>query len=121
MLDFDIFGDGRKTPKLSVNVKVKVKTNSQAEIKAWNSVFGYFIKKPRTKLEFLAVSHIRSLDLTKILVSDLKGYLSEEDYEQLERIEDIFNTRLTADIKAFILAILKFPVNFLSSIISSKV
>lgn len=109
MTKLDIFGDNRKIPKLSINVKVKVDTENAAEASNWNSVFGYIMKKPRTKLEFLAVNMIRNLALSKIYVEDLKGYISEEDYNQLLKIDALFNMRLTADLKAFILSILHVP------------
>ena len=109
MTKLDIFGDNRKIPKLSINVKVKVDTESAEEAANWNTAFGYIMKKPRTKLEFLAVNMIRNLSLSKIYIEDLKNYITKEDYEQLVKIETLFNTRLTADIKAFILSILHIP------------
>lgn len=109
MKKIDIFGDDRKIPKLSVNVKVRVKTESLEENIAWNQVFGYIMKKPRTKLEFMSVNPIRNLSLNNITVDNIKSYLSQEDYRQLIRIEKLFNERLTADLKAFILALLKVP------------
>jgi hypothetical protein len=112
----NIFGDDRKIPKLSINVRIKVKTNTAEENKAWNTVFGYIMKKPRTKLEFLTVSTIRSLALDKITLEAIKKNISEEDYIQLQKVENVFNNNLTDDIKAFILAILKIPVNILENI-----
>lgn len=109
MTKLDIFGDNRKIPKLSINVKVKVDTESAEEAANWNTVFGYIMKKPRTKLEFLAVNMIRNLSLSKIYIEDLKDYIAKEDYEQLVKIDALFNMRLTADIKAFILSILHVP------------
>ena len=106
----DIFGDGRKTPKISINVKVKVKTNSFAETNSWNRVFGYIMKKQRTKLEFLAVDALRNLSLNNIYLKDIEKYITSEDYKALSQVEDIFNNRLTADVKAFILAILRVPL-----------
>ena len=41
MESIDIFGDGRKVPQLSINVKVKVKPDYQQYNNLWNSVFGY--------------------------------------------------------------------------------
>ena len=113
----DIFGDGRKTPKITINVKVKVKTK---EITDWNRVFGYIMKKPRTKLEFLMVDQIRCLALDKICLNDIKDYIEEEDYNQLKSIENIFDKRITSDIKAFILSILRIKISSLENIISSK-
>ena len=109
MKKIDIFGDDRKIPKLSVNVKVRVKTESLEDSIAWNQVFGYIMKKPRTKLEFLSVNPIRNLSLNNITVESIKEYLTKEDHRQLLRIENLFNNRLTADLKAFILALLRVP------------
>lgn len=113
---FDIFGDGRKRPKLSVNVKVKVSTTYTDEMTHWNKVFGYIMKKPRTKLEFLMINSIRKLSLSKITLQKIKNYISEEDYVQLQKIENIFDKDLTDDLKAFILAILKIPVSILEKL-----
>lgn len=116
MTKLDIFGDGRKTPKISINVKVKVKTDVPEETNIWNRVFGYIMKKPRTKLEFLNVDSLRSLPLNSIKLIDIKEYISEEDFRQLSLVENIFNEKLTADVKAFILAILKVPVSYVENI-----
>ena len=116
----DVFGDGRKTPKISINVKIKVKTNSPEETATWNKVFGYIMKKPRTKLEFLMVDNFRYLFLDKIQLKDIKDYIQEEDYEQLKKVEKIFDKKLTTDIKAFILSILKIKINTLEEIINLK-
>lgn len=110
------FLDGRKIPKLSINVKIKVKTDSVEETNTWNSVFGYIIKKPRTKLEFLTVSNIRNLPLKNITLDKIETIVSEEDYTELKKIEKIFNERLTTDLKAFILAVLRIPVNVLKEL-----
>lgn len=120
MNKIDIFGDGRKTPKISVNVKIKVKTNDANETNAWNKAFGYIMKKQRTKLEFLAVDSLRCLSLDKIKLKDIKDLITEEDYIALETIEKIFDKRLTSDVKAFILAILRIPVSQLENIIMIK-
>ena len=101
-MKLDIFGDGRKTPKISINVKVKVKTATPGESIRWNKVFGYIMKKPRTKLEFLVVDPIRNLQLDKIELEDIKQYITEEDYNQLSKVTKIFNRKLTADVKSFI-------------------
>lgn len=111
------FLDNRPIPKVSINVKVKVKTNSAEENATWNKVFGYFMKKPRTKLEFLTAGIIRKLDLSKITVKKLQNYISVEDCAQLYSIESIFNNRLTNDVKSFILSILKIPVKDLEALI----
>ena len=120
MSRLDIFGDGRKTPKITINVKVKIKTNDQKEIADWNRVFGYIMKKPRTKLEFLMVDPIRCLALDKIYLNDIKDYIEEEDYNQLKIVENIFDKRITSDIKAFILSILRIKISILENIILSK-
>ena len=112
----NIFGDDRKIPKLSVNVKVKVKTISVDESIKWNIVFGYLMKKPRTKLEFLSVNPIRNLSLINVTLDKIKEYISVEDYSKLKTIESLFNERLTTDLKAFILAILKVPYSRIQSI-----
>ena len=114
------FLDDRKIPKLSINVKVKVKTDSVEETNMWNSVFGYIIKKPRTKLEFLTVSNIRNLPLKTITLDKLKGIISEEDYTELKKIEKLFNERLTTDLKAFILSVLRIPTNILKEICAKE-
>ena len=120
MSKLDIFGDGRKTPKISVNVKIKVKTSDVEETMAWNKAFGYIMKKQRTKLEFLAVDSLRCLSLDKVKLEDIKNYITEEDYTELKPIEKIFDKRLTSDVKAFILAILKVQHNLLENIIAIK-
>lgn len=110
------FLDNRPIPKVGINVKVKVKTDSAKENAAWNKAFGYLMKKPRTKLEFLTVSLIRKLTLDTITVKKIKPYISQEDYDYLLSIENIFNTRLTTDIKSFILAILRISLKDLEAI-----
>lgn len=110
MRHLNIFGDDRKIPKVSINVKVKVKTKSAEEGKAWNRAFGYIMKKPRTKLEFLMTNTIRGLKLDRITLSKIKGYISEEDYNYLSTVESIFDNNLTDDVKVFILSVLKIPV-----------
>lgn len=120
MHKIDIFGDGRKVPKLHINLKVKAKTESPAESAAWNNTFGYFMKKPRTKLDFISVGAIRNLPLHKVQLTDLKTYLPEEDYKQLSTVENVFNNSLTSDLKAFVLAIAKIKQEDLETIISTK-
>ena len=117
----DVFGDGRKTPKISVNVKIKVKTSDINETVAWNKAFGYIMKKQRTKLEFLAVDSLRCLSLDKVKLKDIVNLITEEDYAELSPIEKIFNKRLTSDVKAFILAILKVSNSQIENIITTKV
>lgn len=116
----DVFGDGRKTPKISVNVKIKVKTNDINETVAWNKAFGYIMKKQRTKLEFLAVDSLRCLSLDKVKLKDIANLITEEDYAELSPIEKIFDKRLTSDVKAFILAILRVSSNQVENIITAK-
>ena len=116
MTTINPFLDNRSIPKIGVNVKVKVKTDSAKENAAWNKAFGYLMKKPRTKLEFLTVSLIRKLALDKITVENIKSYISEDDYTALKSIENIFNNRLTTDIKSFILAILRVPIKDLEKL-----
>ena len=117
----DVFGDGRKTPKISVNVKIKVKTSDINETVAWNKAFGYIMKKQRTKLEFLAVDSLRCLSLDKVKLKDIVNLITEEDYAELSPIEKIFDKRLTSDVKAFILAILKVSNSQIENIIAAKV
>lgn len=118
MRNINPFLDGRKIPKLSINVKVKVKTDSVEETNTWNSVFGYIIKKPRTKLEFLMTSNVRNLSLKAITLDKIKDLISEEDYNQLKKVEKLFNERLTTDLKAFILSVLRIPLNTLKALCS---
>lgn len=117
----DVFGDGRKTPKISVNVKIKVKTSDINETVAWNKAFGYIMKKQRTKLEFLAVDSLRCLSLDKVKLKDIVNFITKEDYAELSPIEKIFDKRLTSDVKAFILAILKVSNSQIENIIAAKV
>ena len=117
----DVFGDGRKTPKISVNVKIKVKTSDINETVAWNKAFGYIMKKQRTKLEFLAVDSLRCLSLDKVKLKDIANFITEEDYAEISPIEKIFDKRLTSDVKAFILAILKVSNSQIENIIAAKV
>ena len=120
MHKLDIFGDNRPIPKLVINVKVKANTKGNKETNTWNKVFGYIMKKPRTKYEFLAITSIRTLDLTKITLKSIKELISEEDFEQLSHIERVFDSGLTSDLKAFILAILRIPFPKLVKIINSQ-
>ena len=117
----DVFGDGRKTPKISVNVKIKVKTSDINETVAWNKAFGYIMKKQRTKLEFLAVDSLRCLSLDKVKLKDIASLITGEDYAELSPIEKIFDKRLTSDVKAFILAILKVSNSQIENIIAAKI
>lgn len=119
MSNFNIFGDDRKIPKLTINVKIKVKTRTPEESTTWNTVFGYIMKKPRTKLEFLAVNTLRKLSLNEIKLKDIKHLISETDFNQLNKVEYIFDNVLTCDTKAFILAILKVPTNEVSKLIKT--
>lgn len=117
MMNIDVFGDGRKIPQLSINVKVKIKPNYQQYNTAWNSVFGYIMKKPRTKLEFLAVNNFRNLSLNNITLESIKEYISDEDYNNLIQVEEVFNNGVTSDVKAFILSILKVPYTVIENIV----
>lgn len=119
MPNINPFLDKRPIPKINVNVKIKVKTNSAEENAVWNKVFGYLMKKQRTKLEFLLISNIRKLQLDKITVQSLHTHINEADYEQLLQIEDIFNNRLTTDVKSFILSILRIPLKTLEALSNS--
>lgn len=101
------FTDGRKLPDVAINVKVKVETESTDENVNWNKVFGYLMRKPRTKVEFINVTDIRKFSLDNITLESLHPYLQEEDYQKLKTIENIFNEKLTQDVKAFVLSILK--------------
>lgn len=120
MVRFNVFGDDRKIPRLSVNIKVKVKYDTQEDLLNWNLVFGYIMKKPRTKLEFISASILRDLGLSSLKVRDLEGHVSETDYEQLLKIENIFNNHLSVDVKAFILAVLKVSYSSLNEIINKS-
>lgn len=114
------FIDKRPIPKVNINVKIKVKTNSAKENADWNKAFGYLMKKPRTKLEFLTVNVIRKMALDKITLESIKPFILENDYNTLVTIEDIFNNRLTSDVKSFILAILRIPIKDLDNIINAQ-
>lgn len=114
------FIDKRPIPKVNINVKIKVKTNSAKENADWNKAFGYLMKKPRTKLEFLTVNVIRKMALDKITLESIKPFILENDYNTLVTIEDIFNNRLTSDVKSFILAILRIPIKDLDNIINTQ-
>lgn len=118
MTKINPFLDKRPIPKVGINVKIKVKTNSAKENADWNKAFGYLMKKPRTKLEFLTVNVIRKLQLEKITLNDIKPFILESDYNVLLTIEDIFNNRLTSDVKSFILAVLRIPIKDLDNIIN---
>lgn len=110
------FTDGRKIPEVSINVKVKINTQTHEEETEWNKVFGYLMRKPRTKVEFLNVIDIRKFALDNIQLKDLRPYLNEEDYEKLKTIETIFDTKLTQDVKAFVLSILKIKPTIVESL-----
>ena len=116
MSKIDIFGDGRKTPRISVNVKVRVNTKSAKENVNWNKFFGYLMKKPRTKLDFISVNAIRKLNMSKITLASIKQYLTEEDLEYISKIKDLFNKRLTTDVKAFIITLLHIPYDKLQDL-----
>lgn len=116
MTKLDIFGDGRKTPKISVNVKIKVETKSAKENVHWNKFFGYLMKKPRTKLDFLSVNAIRKLNMSKITLKSINDYLKDDDKEQINKIKDLFDKRLTTDVKAFIITLLHIPYDKLQEI-----
>ena len=117
MSNINPFLDKRPIPKISINVKVKIKSDSAKENADWNKAFGYIMKKPRTKLEFLTVNIIRKLPLEKITLQKIKPYLSETDYQYLSTIENIFDTRLTTNVKSFILSILRIPVKELETLV----
>lgn len=116
MQNLNPFLDKRPIPKISINVKVKIKSDSAKENADWNKAFGYIMKKPRTKLEFLTVNLIRKLPLEKITLEKIKPYLTENDYQQLLTIENIFNSKLTTDVKSFILSVLRIPVKSLEAL-----
>ena len=78
------------------------------------------MKKQRTKLEFLAVDSLRCLSLDKVKLKDIANLITEEDYAELSPIEKIFDKRLTSDVKAFILAILRISSNQIENIIATK-
>ena len=66
------------------------------------------------------VSNIRNLPLKNITLDKLKGLISDEDYTELSKIEKLFNERLTTDLKAFILSVLRIPLNTLKEISSEQ-
>lgn len=107
------FIDGRPIPNIKVNFKVKIKTKSTEESSIWNSFFAYVMGKPRTKIEFITVALMRNFSLSTIKVEDLNGIITEEDYEKLLTVEEIFNERLPVDLKAFILSVFQVPIPFI--------
>lgn len=116
MANLDIFGDNRKIPNITINVKVKVKDLNSDETRVWNKAFGHIIRKGHSKLEFLTIDTIRELPIKNIKVSDLESVVSEEDYNVLKSIDTIFNNKISIDLKAFILAMLKVPVPFIMNL-----
>lgn len=115
-MNLDIFGDNRKIPNITVNVKVKVKDLNQDETRAWNKAFGYIMRKKHSKLEFLVIDTMRELPIKGITLDDIKSKLTEEDYAVLQTVENIFNTKISIDLKAFILAMLRMPIPFIMSL-----
>ena len=105
-MTMSLFDDDRKIPKVSINICVKPLNLDVNETKNWNKVFGYIMKKSRTKLDFLNINGLRRLDLDKIKLAKIRLKLNILDYKELLKIEDIFNDKLSVDLKAFILAIL---------------
>ncbi len=115
MSNLNIFGDDRKIPKVTVNVKVRVKDLNDEETRAWNKAFGYIMRKTHSKLEFIAINTIRELSIRNIKLADIKDFISETDYNVLHTIESIFNNKISIDLKAFILAMLKIPVTSIAA------
>lgn len=105
------FLDNRPIPNIKVNFKVKIKTRNTEESNNWNSFFSYIMSKPKTKIEFITTSIFRNLSIYQVKVENLRNLVSEEDYEHLKSIENIFNNNLPTDLKAFILAILQVPIS----------
>jgi len=118
MTKINPFTDDRQIPEVSINVKVKVDTENSEEALNWNKVFGYLMRKPRTKVEFINITDIRNFSLDKITLKTLRPYLQKEDYEKLETIENLFDEKLTQDVKAFILSILKIKPEVIKSLSS---
>ena len=92
------FIDKRPIPKVNINVKIKVKTNSAKENSDWNKRRVYIRRRGSLTLE------------------SIKSLILEDDYKVLATIEDIFNNRLTSDVKSFILAILRIPIKELDNL-----
>lgn len=113
------FTDGRKIPEVSINVKVKVDTETTEEATNWNKVFGYLMRKPRTKVEFLNIIDLRKFALDNVFLEDLHPYLKDDDYQKLKLIEEIFDKKLTQDVKAFVLSILRVKPEVIQSLSSS--
>ena len=116
MVKMNPFIDDRKIPQISINVKIKVDTNSVEDNTRWNEVFGYLMRKPRTKLEFINIIDIRKLNLDEITLEKIKTHIAIEDYEKLKMIEDVFDSKLTQDVKAFILSILKIKPSIIENL-----
>ena len=70
------FTDGRKIPEVSINVKVKVDTETTEEATNWNKVFGYLMRKPRTKVEFLNIIDLRKFAFNNIFLFFFHSYLN---------------------------------------------
>ena len=114
------FVDNRKIPTISVNFKVKINDLTTEERDFWNLAFGYINKKPKTKLDFLVISIIRKLDLYKLNLNDIEEFLSSEEYIILNSIRDIFDNKLSNDLKAFILGVLHINYKELETKIYNK-
>lgn len=112
------FLDNRPIPNIKVNFKVKVKTHNVEETNSWNTFFAYIMSKPKTKVEFITTSIFRNMSIYQITVDDLKGIVTDYDFQQLKSIESTFNNYLPTDLKAFIFAILQIPIDFIQKKIS---
>lgn len=107
------FLDERPIPKLNVNLKVKVKTTNSVDYQKWNAFFSYLMKKPKSKLTFVTISILRSLNISLVKYDQIKDYLNEDDKRELGNISHIFDELLPIDLKIFILAMCQIPIKIL--------
>ena len=59
------------------------------------------------------ISDTLKLSLSGIKVEDLSDIVTDEDYNKLLTVEEIFNERLPVDLKAFILSVFQVPIPFI--------
>ena len=109
------FLDQRKIPEININFRVKINSTNKEEINNWNIFFYELMKKPKTKLTFTTCSILRNLPISNITLESIKDSITEEDYNLLLPIEDLFNNRLEIDLKIFILSLLKVPISILKN------
>lgn len=112
-MNMNPFLDQRKIPEININFRIKINSEDKEEINNWNIFFSELMKKPKTKLTFTTCNILRELSVSNITLSQIKDHIDYNDYILLKPIEELFNNRLEIDLKIFILALLKVPVNIL--------